>query len=40
VLPRAENRVTLADEADQHGQPVARFSYLRCDNDKQLMRAA
>jgi choline dehydrogenase-like flavoprotein len=40
LLPRAENRVTLAGEADQHGLPVARFSYSRCDNDKQLMRAA
>jgi len=39
-LPRPENRVTLADEADQRGMPVARFSYSRCDNDKHLMRAA
>jgi choline dehydrogenase-like flavoprotein len=39
-LPRAENRVTLADEKDRNGIPVAHFSYSRCDNDRQLMRAA
>ena len=40
LLPRAENRVTLAEETDQLGLPVARFCYSRCDNDRQLMRAA
>jgi choline dehydrogenase-like flavoprotein len=40
LLPRPENRVTLADEVDQRGMPVARFCYSRCDNDKHLMRAA
>ena len=39
-LPQAENRVTLADETDHHGLPVAHFSYSRCDNDRQLMSAA
>jgi len=39
-LPRADNRVTLADEKDRHGLPVARFSYSQGDNDKQLMKAA
>jgi choline dehydrogenase-like flavoprotein len=39
-LPRPGNRVTLADERDRHGLPVARFSYSQCDNDRQLMRAA
>jgi choline dehydrogenase-like flavoprotein len=39
-LPRADNRVTLADETDRHGLPVAHFSYTRCDNDRALMRAA
>ncbi|HEX4760536.1 MAG TPA: GMC family oxidoreductase [Thermoleophilaceae bacterium] len=34
LLPRAENRVTLADEADSHGMPVARFDYTQCDNDR------
>ncbi|NMN99067.1 GMC family oxidoreductase [Nocardiaceae bacterium YC2-7] len=39
-LPRPDNRVTLADETDRHGLPVARFSYTQCDNDKALMAAA
>ena len=34
LLPRAENRVTLADEADQFGMPRARFSYTQCENDR------
>ncbi|HKN99360.1 MAG TPA: GMC family oxidoreductase [Pseudonocardiaceae bacterium] len=39
-LPLPENRVTLDAETDQHGLPVARFSYNQCDNDRQLVRAA
>jgi len=39
-LPLPENRVTLADETDRHGLPVAHFSYSQCDNDKQLVDAA
>jgi choline dehydrogenase-like flavoprotein len=39
-LPLKGNRVTLADETDRHGIPVARFSYSQCDNDRQLMSAA
>jgi choline dehydrogenase-like flavoprotein len=34
LLPRAENRVTLADEKDDYGIPVARFDYSQCDNDR------
>jgi choline dehydrogenase-like flavoprotein len=34
LLPRAENRVTLAAETDPYGMPVAHFSYSRCENDK------
>ena len=34
LLPRAENRVTLAGECDEHGMPVARFDYTQCENDK------
>jgi choline dehydrogenase-like flavoprotein len=34
LLPRAGNRVTLADERDRHGMPVARFDYTQCDNDR------
>ncbi|HEX2856277.1 MAG TPA: GMC family oxidoreductase [Propionibacteriaceae bacterium] len=39
-LPQPENRVTLAEEKDRNGMPVAHFSYSQCDNDSQLMRAA
>jgi choline dehydrogenase-like flavoprotein len=39
-LPEPDNRVTLADEKDRHGLPVAKFSYTKGDNDKQLMKAA
>jgi choline dehydrogenase-like flavoprotein len=39
-LPLPENRVTLADQADRHGQPVAKFDYSMCDNDHALMQAA
>ncbi|HJQ49156.1 MAG TPA: GMC family oxidoreductase [Gaiellaceae bacterium] len=35
LMPLAENRVTLASEKDQHGMPVANFSYSLCENDKQ-----
>jgi choline dehydrogenase-like flavoprotein len=34
LLPQAGNRVTLADETDRHGMPVARFDYTQCDNDR------
>lgn len=39
-LPRPENRVTLAEEKDRHGLPVAHFSYSQGDNDKLLVQAA
>ncbi|MEY9852251.1 choline dehydrogenase-like flavoprotein [Leifsonia sp. EB41] len=39
-LPRAENRVTLADEKDRYGLPIAHFSYSQCDNDRALAKAA
>jgi choline dehydrogenase-like flavoprotein len=34
LLPQAGNRVTLADETDRFGMPVARFSHSLCDNDR------
>jgi choline dehydrogenase-like flavoprotein len=40
LLPLYSNSVTLAEEKDRHGLPVANFSYSMCDNDKQLMKAA
>ena len=39
-LPLPENRITLADETDRHGLPVANFSYSLCDNDEALVEAA
>jgi choline dehydrogenase-like flavoprotein len=39
-LPMPDNRVTLDEETDRYGLPVARFSYSQCDNDKALMKAA
>jgi choline dehydrogenase-like flavoprotein len=39
-LPRPDNRVTLADEQDRHGMPVANFHYAKGENDKQLLAAA
>ena len=37
LLPQPENRVTLADERDPYGMPVARFDYSLCDNDRANM---
>ncbi len=34
LLPLAENRVTLADDRDALGVPVARMDYSQCDNDR------
>ena len=39
-LPRYDNSVTLADETDRHGLPVANFSYSQCDNDRGSIKAA
>jgi choline dehydrogenase-like flavoprotein len=39
-LPLPGNRVTLSDEKDRHGLPVARFSYSQCENDRALAKAA
>jgi choline dehydrogenase-like flavoprotein len=39
-LPQADNRVTLDEQKDRHGLPVARFTYSRCENDRLLMGAA
>ncbi len=40
LLPQPENRVTLADERDEHGMPVARFDYTQCENDKANIASA
>jgi choline dehydrogenase-like flavoprotein len=34
LLPHPDNRVTLADQQDPYGLPVARFDYSLGDNDK------
>jgi choline dehydrogenase-like flavoprotein len=34
LLPSPENRVTLADECDSRGVPVARLDYSQCENDR------
>ena len=39
-LAQPDNRVTLAEEKDRYGLPVANFAYSQCDNDKQLRNAA
>ncbi|WP_217698438.1 GMC family oxidoreductase [Streptacidiphilus griseoplanus] len=39
-LPYADNRITLADEHDRHGLPVADMAYSMGDNDRQLVKAA
>jgi choline dehydrogenase-like flavoprotein len=36
-LPLPENRVTLADEKDENGMPVAHFNYSQCENDKAIV---
>jgi choline dehydrogenase-like flavoprotein len=37
LLPYPENRVTLAQEIDRYGVPVARFDYSLSENDKASM---
>jgi choline dehydrogenase-like flavoprotein len=39
LLPLPDNRVTLSDETDRYGLPVAHFSYSQCDNDHELIKA-
>jgi choline dehydrogenase-like flavoprotein len=38
--PRAVNRVTLADQKDRHGLPVARVDFSYSDNDKRIQAHA
>jgi choline dehydrogenase-like flavoprotein len=39
VLPSAENRVTLADEVDDNGVPVAHITFSYGENDKAIVEA-
>ncbi len=34
LLPQARNRVTIADDRDEYGIPVARMDYSQCQNDR------
>lgn len=40
TLPQERNRVTLADEHDQYGLPVARVTWSMGDNDRRLVAHA
>ncbi|MER7705714.1 GMC family oxidoreductase [Kitasatospora sp. NPDC097605] len=40
LLPRPDNRVTLAAETDRRGLPVAEFAFSQGENDRLLIRAA
>ncbi|GAB3489676.1 GMC family oxidoreductase [Flexivirga lutea] len=33
LLPQPDNRITIADETDPYGIPIARMDYSLCDND-------
>jgi choline dehydrogenase-like flavoprotein len=37
TLPQERNRVTLADQKDQYGLPIARVTWSYCDNDRRLI---
>jgi choline dehydrogenase-like flavoprotein len=37
LLPQPGNRITVAEESDAYGIPVARMDYSLCDNDKDNM---
>jgi choline dehydrogenase-like flavoprotein len=39
-MPQERNRVTLADERDKYGLPIAQVTYSWCDNDRRLNRHA
>ena len=36
-MPLPENRVTLGDELDEFGMPVAHFNYNQCENDRAIV---
>ncbi len=40
ILPWADNRVTLAEEKDRYGLPVAKVTFSLHDNDKKLIEFA
>ncbi len=40
VLPNPQNRVTLTDEKDEHGVPLAKVTFSYGDNDQKLIQHA
>ncbi|MFC3607882.1 GMC family oxidoreductase [Stutzerimonas tarimensis] len=40
TLPQERNRVTLAEECDPLGLPIARVTWSECDNDRRLVEHA
>lgn len=40
TMPQERNRVTLADEKDEHGLPIARVTHSYCDNDRRMIEHA
>ena len=40
TLPQADNRVTLAEECDRYGLPIARVTFSHCANDRRLIEHA
>jgi hypothetical protein len=40
LLPHPENRITLADDTDQYGMPVARVDYTQSANDRASIQFA
>lgn len=40
TMPQEHNRVTLADEKDQYGLPIARVTHSYCDNDRRMINHA
>ncbi|MCK9918132.1 GMC family oxidoreductase, partial [Microbacteriaceae bacterium K1510] len=40
VLPHPDNRVTLADEKDEYGMPLAKVTFSYQDNDRKLINHA
>lgn len=37
TMPQERNRITLADEKDAYGLPIARVTHSFCDNDRRLI---
>ena len=40
TMPQERNRITLADEKDPYGLPIARVTHSNCDNDRRMIQHA